>query len=240
MENIRGRYRVIGELGTGATASVLLVYDEILHRKLAVKKSINKELLMQEGKVLASLSASFYPCLYDYQEEQGIGYLFLEYVEGENLKQRAERIGRFSIQEVLYIGLQIAEALHILHTGSKGYIYGDLKPENIMIQNDSKVKLIDFGAVCDLQETTVIRGGTGLYAPPEMWNRKPDIRNDIYSIGMLLKSLFQYGERTLSEVDYDIVRMIEKCMQKDLVNRYQTMEQLLKTIKSLAEQYRVR
>ncbi|HKM34666.1 MAG TPA: serine/threonine-protein kinase [Lachnospiraceae bacterium] len=240
MDKIGGRYQVLQELGTGATAQVLLVWDEVLHRKLAVKKSKLKELLVQEGRVLASLSASLFPHLYDYREEQEFGYLFIEYVQGENLKMRAVRIGRFTVQEVLHIGLQIAEALHLLHVGPKVYVYGDIKPENVIMQDNGTIKLIDFGAACDLQEGNQIRGGTKFYAPPEMWNQKPDIRNDIYSLGIMLKFLFLYGERTQDELDDAIVRMIERCIQKNVLYRYQSMEQLINQLKVLVEEYRLR
>lgn len=231
MEKIGGRYKVLEEIGAGATARVFLVWDKVLLRNLAVKESREKELLLQEGRVLASLSASFFPHLYDYREEQEFGYLFLEYVQGETLKTRAERIGRFTVQEVIHIGSQIAEALHLLHSGSKAYVYGDMKPENVIIQNNGMIKLIDFGAACDLQGELKIRGGTSFYAPPEMWNGRPDIRNDIYSFGVMLKLLFLYGDRKQDELDDDIVRMIERCTQKNVSYRYQTMEQLMNQLK---------
>lgn len=235
MEKIGGRYSVLEEIGTGATARVLRIRDEVLFRNLAVKVSREKDLLVQEGRVLASFSASFFPQVYDYWENQELGYLFMEYVQGENLQKRAKRIGKFTMQEILHIALQIAEALQLLHGGPTAYVYGDMKPEHIIIQSDGMVKLIDFGAACNLEEEYQMRGGTKAYAPPEMWNRKPDIRNDIYSYGVLLKFLFFYGDRNREAPYAELLRIIERCIQKDIMNRYQSMEQLISQLRLCAE-----
>ncbi|MCH5271809.1 MAG: serine/threonine protein kinase [Lachnospiraceae bacterium] len=225
------RYEILKLLGSGTTAQVYLIFDKILGRKLALKRGAEKSLLRQEAGILAGFTTSFFPVLYDYTERDGMALLFMEYIEGENLSERKKRIGYYTEEEALGIAVNIARALVCLHTSKKPYVYGDIKPENIMIPVDGSVKLIDFGAAvllgregdCGVEEK---RGGTPLYAPPEQWTGRPDVRNDIYALGRLLQDMLKMGRGGI--LSQGSRRLIERCVQKQPEKRYPSAEAFLK------------
>ena len=144
LEKIKDRYTFIKKLGSGATAEVNLAWDSLLDRKVAVKSGEGKELLLQEARYLTMFQARFFPVLYEYREEAGRSFLMMEYIQGENLKERFHRIGQYTEEEVFRIARSTAEALDYLHTGEEACIYGDIKAENIMVQPDGVVRLVDF------------------------------------------------------------------------------------------------
>lgn len=225
------RYVMKQFLGSGATARVDLVYDRLLERSLALKWGKDKSLLRREAKLLAGFCAPFFPILYEYAEREDMSLLFMEYIEGETLSERKKRIGCFTEEEAFGIAVKIAKALDCLHTGKTPYVYGDLKPENIMIRSDGSLKLIDFGAAVPLGweeglSTGEKRGGTLLYAPPEQWTGRPDIRNDIYALGRLLQEMLKMGRGGM--LSRESRRLIERCVQKQPEKRYASAEAFLK------------
>lgn len=225
------RFEIERLLGSGATAQVYLAYDRLLKRKLALKWGREKVFLRQEAELLAGFAAPFFPALYDYAEWEDAGMLFMEYIEGENLSMRKERIVCFTEEEALGIAVKTAKALACLHTCKKPYVYGDLKPENIMIRADGSLKLIDFGAAVPLDRgegphAGEKRGGTPHYAPPEQWTSRPDVRNDIYALGRLLQDMLKMGRGGI--LSRGSRRLIERCVQKQPEKRYASVEAFLK------------
>ncbi len=230
MNHILERYEIIKEIGSGATARVYLAEDRIILRKVAIKQGNHKELLLKEAIFQANHSSAFFPMLYDYAEGERSVYLIMELVEGENLKERFQRIGRYTQEEVLKIACMIAQAIDSIHTKEPSYVYGDIKPENIMIQPDGRVRIIDFGTVAKIEEDKSftlgeIRGGTRFYAPPEKWQGRPDIRSDIYALGRLMQVLLQMGRKHV--IEGKVTRLIEKCIQEQPRYRYQSMSRFL-------------
>lgn len=231
--------------GSGATAEVYLAWDSLLDRKVAIKSGGDKELLLQEARYLTAFQARFFPVLYEYWEEEGRSFLVMEYIQGENLKERFHRIGQYTEEEVFRIARGIAEALDYLHTSEEACIYGDIKAENIMVQPDGAVRLVDFGALSPVSGRMVrrsfdgsegcgkevrCRGGTPLYAPPELWKGRADTRSDIYALGKLMKVLLSMnGERELSP---KAERVLTGCLQALPEYRYQSMKQLLQELES--------
>lgn len=245
LRNIRDRYRFMKKIGSGATAEIYLAWDGLLDRKVAVKYGENKKLLLQEARYLTAFQARFFPVLYEYWEEEDRSFLMMEYIQGENLAERFHRIGQYTEEEVFRIAQGIAEALDYLHTGEEACIYGDVKAENIMVQPDGVVRLVDFGALSPVSgrmvrrslemsteqgEEVRHRGGTPLYAPPELWKGRADRRSDIYALGRLMKVLLQMnGERELSP---KAERVLTGCLQALPEYRYQSMKQLLEALES--------
>lgn len=235
MEQYKERYEVIKKLGSGATAKVSLVWDTLLLRKVAVKAGTKKQILRQEARNLAAFWTPYFPILYDYAEVGESSLLFLEYIEGESLTERFARIGRYTEAEVLGIACGIARAVESLHTGKEPCIYGDIKPENVMIQSDGGIRLVDFGAVSRIKPPPVreipdrdqkqIRGGTPFYAPPETWQGRLDERSDIYALGRLMgRLLLMDGRAALSPA---MERLFKRCTQKQKNQRYQSMGQFI-------------
>ena len=245
LEKIKDRYTFIKKLGSGATAEVNLAWDSLLDRKVAVKSGEGKELLLQEARYLTMFQARFFPVLYEYREEAGRSFLMMEYIRGENLKERFHRIGQYTEEEVFRIARSTAEALDYLHTGEEACIYGDIKAENIMVQPDGVVRLVDLGSLSPVSgymirrslekreeqgEEVRRRGGTPLYAPPELWKGRADRRSDIYALGKLIEVLLQMsGKRELSP---KAERVLTGCLQALPEYRYQTMKQLLTELES--------
>ena len=236
MQKQEERYEIIKLLGSGATARVYLAYDRLLKRRLAMKWGRERALLRMEAELLAGFSTQFFPALYDYTERERSGLLYMEYIEGENLSMRKKRIECFTEEEALGIAVKIASALACLHTGETPYVYGDLKPENIMISVSGSIKLIDFGAavpICRKEGPRAgeKRGGTPLYAPPEQWMGRPDVRNDIYALGRLLQDMLKMGRGGM--LSRGTRRLIERCVQKQPQKRYSSMEVFLEEAKAL-------
>lgn len=236
MQKQEERFEIMKLLGSGATARVYLAYDRLLKRKLALKLGREKSLLKREAELLAGFSTPFFPSLYDYTEDEELGLLFMEYIEGENLAERKKRIDCFTEEEALEIAVKIAKALICLHTGKPPYVYGDLKPENIMISVNGSFKLIDFGSAVPLGREGKgsegeKRGGTPIYAPPEQWTGRPDVRNDIYAMGRLLQDMLKMGRGGI--LGRGSRRLIERCVQKQPEKRYASMEIFLEEAKAL-------
>jgi serine/threonine protein kinase len=198
-----GTFRVERELGRGAVGVVHLAHDTKLDRPVAIK-SLPAEIMgdrktrsrfAREARVLASLNHPNIATIYEeLQEAEGVVHLVLEYVPGQTL---AERIAKkpLKLEEALTIGLQIAEAVAAAH--EHDVIHRDLKPGNIKITPEGKVKVLDFGLAkavggeaTDQQSTVTEPGrviGTPAYMSPEQARGKPtDKRSDIWSFGCVL------------------------------------------------------
>jgi len=198
-----GQFRIERELGRGAMGIVYLAHDTKLDRTVAIK-SLSAEVLenpaaisrfSREARVLASLNHPNIATIYETLEQtEGTGYLVLEYVPGQTLTERIAE-GKLELDEVLSIALQIAEAMAAAH--ECGVIHRDLKPGNIKITPDDKVKVLDFGiakpvkADVSNEASTITQPsriiGTPTYMSPEQARGKPtDKRSDIWSFGCVL------------------------------------------------------
>jgi Tol biopolymer transport system component len=198
-----GSFRIEQELGRGGAGVVYLAQDTKLDRSVAIKslppevkdnpKALSR--FTREARVLASLNHPNIATIYDELEEaQGLTYLVLEYVPGQTLAERIAK-GSLKLEEALTIALQIAEAVAAAH--EHDVIHRDLKPGNIKITQEGKVKVLDFGLAkvvggeATNQQTTITELGrvigTPAYMSPEQARGKPtDKRCDIWSFGCVL------------------------------------------------------
>lgn len=198
-----GPFRIERELGRGAVGIVYLAHDTKLDRSVAIK-SLPAEVMSnpkarsrfaREARVLASLNHPNIATIYEEMEEaEGVGYLILEYVPGQTLAERIAK-GPLKLEEALTIALQIAEAVAAAH--EHDVIHRDLKPGNIKLTPEGKVKVLDFGLAKIVggettdQQTTITEPGrvigTPAYMSPEQARGKPtDKRSDIWSFGCVL------------------------------------------------------
>jgi len=198
-----GAFKITEVIGRGGMGVVYLARDTKLDRSIAIK-SIPADLagdsnarmrFRREAKLLASLNHPNIGAIYEIIEpDEGAGYLILEYVPGETLAQRIAR-EPLKLQQALSIGQQVAEAVSAAH--EKGVVHRDLKPGNIKLTPDGRVKVLDFGlakaAVSEGRsgETTVTQAGrvigTPAYMSPEQARSKPtDKRSDIWSFGCIM------------------------------------------------------
>ncbi|HDN04333.1 MAG TPA: serine/threonine protein kinase [Chloroflexi bacterium] len=194
---LRDRYRIIEVLGHGGMGSIFRAVDENLGLEVAVKENLftiddYARQFRREATILASLRHPHLPRVSDHftVEDQG-QYLIMDYIEGEDLQERLERIGPFEEEEVVYIGAAICDALSYMHSRESVVLHRDIKPANVRITPSGGVFLVDFGLAKVMQgdqtTTTGARAMTMGFSPPEQYGAaRTDARTDIYSLGATL------------------------------------------------------
>ncbi|MEN6409240.1 MAG: protein kinase [Anaerolineaceae bacterium] len=191
------RYRILGILGQGGMGAVYHAQDENLGVEVAVKENffLTEEYTRQfyrEATILAGLRHPNLPRVGDHFSIEGEGqYLVMDYIEGEDLRERMERVGTLNEEEAVQIGAAICDALTYLHTRKPPVVHRDIKPGNVKITPDGQVMLVDFGlakVMTGTQATTTgARAMTPGYSPPEQYGTaRTDPRTDIYSLGATL------------------------------------------------------
>src|SRR5205085_5922559 len=195
-----GHYEVLEVLGQGGFGTVVKAYDEKLHRMVAVKimsprlaaTSPARKRFMREARSSAAIRHENVVDIHAI-EEQPIPFLVMEYVAGETLQQRLDRVGPLETLEVLRIGVQIAHGLAAAH--AMGKIHRDIKPANILLENGvNRVKITDFGLARAADDASLtqsgIIAGTPLYMAPEQAQGVTiDHRADLFSLGSVLYAM---------------------------------------------------
>src|SRR5512137_579431 len=251
---LHGRYRIVEILGQGGMGSVYRAIDENLGVEVAVKENLftTDEYARQfrlEAVILASLRQANLPRVSDHFVVNNQGqYLVMDYIEGEDLRQRMERIGNIPEEDAILIGASICDALAYLHSRRPPVLHRDLKPGNVKITPEGHVYLVDFGlakVVRGTQATTTgARAMTPGYSPPEQYGTaRTDAHSDIYSLGATLYAALtgvipEDGlARAMDNVSLTAVRArnpritrklasaIEKAMEVRPENRFQTAEE---------------
>jgi len=191
------RYRIVEILGQGGMGSVYRAVDENLGVDVALKENLftTDEYARQfrlEAVILANLRHPNLPRVSDHfvLGDQG-QYLVMDYIDGEDLRQRMERVGMIEEEEAIMIGAAICDALEYLHTRKPPILHRDIKPGNVKITPDGHIFLVDFGLAKVVQgsqaTTTGARAMTPGYSPPEQYGTaRTDPRTDVYSLGATL------------------------------------------------------
>lgn len=254
---LEGKYEIQKILGEGASGMVYLAWDRHLSRQVAVKKqkqneSLDDKSFRQELTMLKELRHSMLPVLYDYFWEDG-WYLVMEYVPGISLHNYIVEMGKIEEKQVLIWALQIAEFLCYLHDRKPAVIYRDLKPDNILVCPDGKVRLIDLGAAYCKQrsadENKILAGTVGYAAPEqiglEIEEGYSDERSDIYTFGRTLYHMLTghdpstppYGIRPIRHMNPELSPgmeyFVERCTMLQPSMRFQTMDEIIKELKQL-------
>ena len=254
------RYELEKIIGEGGMATVWRARDVRLDRPVAVKLMADKisndadfrARFLQEARAAASISHPNIVDVLDYGEEDGIPYMVMELVDGEDLRSRIARDGRLQPDEVARIGAGVARGLSVAHR--RGLIHRDIKPANILIDGEGTPKLTDFGIVRALGSATQTKAGMTLgsvhyLSPEQVQGTTVDERSDLYSLGVVLYEAAT-GERPfdddapaaiavrrLSEaprpphaVEPSIPQwlsgVIERAMQRNPERRYRTASEL--------------
>jgi serine/threonine-protein kinase prkC len=193
---ICNRYKILDHLGTGGMATVWLGYDTILDRQVAIKTfkiDANDEDAVKrfnrEAKAVTSLSHPNIVSIYDVENEGEFYYLILEYVEGMTLKDYMIKNPRMPIETIVHIAKQIAAGLS--HAHQNGIIHRDIKPQNILMNENLTCKITDFGIARAYGDTTLTQTnqmlGTVYYLSPEQARGNvATAQSDIYSLGILI------------------------------------------------------
>ena len=199
-QKINDRYEIIKTIGEGGMANVYLANDTILDRKVAIKVlrgdlSNDEKFIRRFKREALSVSNLSHPNIvevYDVGEEDGNYYIVMEYIEGKTLKQLLQKRGVLTLNEVIDIMTQLTDGL--AHAHEAYIIHRDIKPQNIMIEDNGLVKITDFGIAMALNSTQLTQTnsvmGSVHYLPPEQANGKGStVKSDIYSLGILMYEL---------------------------------------------------
>lgn len=253
------RYRIVEILGQGGMGSVYRAVDENLGVDVAVKENLftTEEYARQfrlEAVILANLRHPNLPRVTDHFVigDQG-QYLVMDYIEGEDLRQRMERAGNISEDEAILMGAAMCDALTYLHTRKPPILHRDMKPGNVKITPDGHIFLVDFGLAKVLHgsqaTTTGARAMTPGYSPPEQYGTaRTDPRTDIYSLGATIYAaltgiipedgLARAMENTQltplrkrnSKVSKRLAAAVEKAMAVDPAERFQNAEEFKRAL----------
>ena len=199
-DKINDRYQIIKTIGEGGMANVYLALDTILNRQVAVKilrgdLADDEKFVRRFQREALSASKLNHPNIvemYDVGEDNGQYYIVMEYVSGKTLKSLVKKRGALTLPEVIDIMTQLLSAVMCAHDSY--IIHRDIKPQNVMILEDGKVKIMDFGIAMalnsnELTQTNSVMGSVH-YLPPEQANGSGStIKSDIYSLGILMYEL---------------------------------------------------
>ena len=256
---IANRYEIVGQVGTGGMSDVYKAKDHALGRYVAIKvlKSEFSEdtnfvsKFRTEAQSAAVLEHPNIVNIYDVGSENGIHYIVMEYVEGITLKTYIGKKGQLTYKEALSIAIQVGRGIQAAH--AKNIVHRDIKPQNIIISTDGKVKVTDFGIARAVSENTIhsdVMGSVHYASPEQARNGYVSSRSDIYSLGIVMYEMVTGrvpfdGDSTVAvaiqhlqdEMDppskyapnlpISLEKIIQKCTQKSPDRRYDSMESLL-------------
>ncbi len=194
---LSGRYRLEARVGAGGMSTVYRALDTTLQRQVAIKlmnrevasDSDQLERFRREARAVAQLSHPHIVGVIDAGEDEGRPYIVFEYVEGETLKERIRRMGRLPVAEAVAYGIEIARALGAAH--ARHIVHRDVKPQNVLIDEEGSAKVTDFGIARTLDEEGLTADGRVLgttdYVSPEQALGQPVTgQSDLYSVGICL------------------------------------------------------
>src|SRR5215467_1963770 len=211
---LNGRYRLEARIGTGGMSSVYRAIDETLERPVAIKL-MNREIaadsdqlerFRREARAVAQLSHPHIVGVIDAGEDEGRPYIVFEYVEGQTLKERIRQVGRLPVDESVAYAIEIARALGCAH--GHDIVHRDVKPQNVLIDDEGSAKVTDFGIARSLRDdglTADVRvlGTTDYVSPEQALGHDVNGQSDIYSLGVVLFEMLTgdvpfHGENQIS------------------------------------------
>jgi tRNA A-37 threonylcarbamoyl transferase component Bud32 len=194
---LSGRYRLDAQIGTGGMSTVYRAFDTTLERTVAVKvmhreiasDSDQLERFRREARAVAQFSHPHIVGVIDAGEDDGRPYIVFEYVEGETLKDRIRRSGMLPVDEALAYAIEITRALGAAH--SRGIVHRDIKPQNVLIDEEGMAKVTDFGIARSLDEEGLtadgrVLGTTDYVSPEQALGHPVNGQSDIYSLGVVV------------------------------------------------------
>ena len=256
---IAERYEILGKIGTGGMADVYKAKDHKLNRFVAVKvlkpefredtTFIRK--FRSEAQAAAGLTHPNIVNVFDVGDDEGVYYIVMELIEGITLKEYIAKKGKLSIKEATSIAIQVSMGLEAAH--NHGIVHRDVKPQNIIISTEGKVKVTDFGIARAASSNTIsadVMGSVHYASPEQARNGFVDGKSDIYSLGIVMYEMVTGrvpfdGDTTVAvaiqHLQEEIVapsayapnlpismeKIILKCTQKNPDRRYESMTALL-------------
>ena len=257
------RYEILDKIGTGGMSDVYKAMDHILGREVAVKV-LKQEFaedvtfvtkFRSEAQSAAGLEHPNIVNIYDVGSENGMYYIVMEYVEGITLKTYIEKKGQLNFKEAISIAIQVGRGIEAAH--NKGIIHRDIKPQNIIISTEGKVKVTDFGIARATSSNTIhadVMGSVHYASPEQARNGYVDGNSDIYSLGIVMYEMVTGrvpfdGDTTVAvalqhlqeemvapsayapDLPISLEKIILKCTMKSPDRRYAAIEDLLLDLK---------
>lgn len=260
---IGDRYEILEKIGTGGMSDVYKARCHKLNRLVAIKVlkqefSENEsfvERFSTEAQAAACLIHPNIVTVYDVGEENGMYYIVMELVDGITLKKYIEKKARLSVKEAVTIAIQIAMGIEAAH--NKHIIHRDIKPQNIIISKEGKVKVADFGIAKAATSNTItsnVMGSVHYTSPEQARGGYSDEKSDVYSMGITLFEMLTgrvpfTGDTTVAiaikhiqeempsprefvpEIPVSVEQIVFKCCQKSPSRRYQSMGELIEDLK---------
>lgn len=221
--DVFGRFFVVRKMSFGGMSEIYEVNDFSSKSKWAMKVTDasdkrKADAALREVKVLKTVSHPSLPRIVDCFEENGYFCVIMDYIDGYNLKNMVEDYGGLKEKDAIKIGIKLSMALEYLH--SKGFIYRDLKPSNVMITKEGYIRLVDFGLTSEsdgyMPNSEFYL--TKEYAPPELLAGKcGDERSDVYELGTTLFYICEKKKRSAG-----FKRFCKKCMKRNEKDRFQS------------------
>jgi len=256
---INDRYEIIDKVGSGGMANVYKAKCHRLNRYVAIKVLKSEfssdtnfiKKFRAEAQSVAGLSHPNIVSVYDVGDDDGLHYIVMELVEGITLKRFIERKQRLEVKEAVGIAIQICQGMEAAH--NHHIIHRDIKPQNIIISRDGKVKVADFGIAKAASSFTLTQDGEGsvhYLSPEQARGGYSDERSDIYSLGVTMYEMLTgqvpfSGDNNVSVVllhlqseatpvtvlnpgvPHSVDMIVQKCMQKKPERRYQNVAELI-------------
>lgn len=251
---IDGKYRILKRISRVSLVEVYMAMNEHINQVCAVKvcskmgkNPMMHELILNEALAMMKLDHPAIPKIYDIVEDESYTYIIREYIQGETLDVILKNFGAQPVDLVVDWSKQLCDVLGYLHGLNPPHIYRDMKPANVLLQPDGRVRLIDFETIRLYDEkkdydTTAL--GTKGYAAPEQYGGagQIDARTDIFGLGMTMHYLLTgvnpidppYITQPIRKIDPELPvqleAIIQKCIEPDREKRYQTVDSLLRAL----------
>lgn len=260
---IASRYEIIGKIGTGGMSDVYKAKDTTLGRYVAIKvlkPEFSEDMnfvtkFRTEASSAAGLEHPNIVNIYDVGSENEFHYIVMEYIEGITLKTYIEKKGQLSFKEAVSIAIQVGRGIEAAH--NKGIIHRDIKPQNIIISTEGKVKVTDFGIAKAATSNTIssdVMGSVHYTSPEQARNGYVDGKSDIYSLGIVMYEMVTGrvpfdGDTTVAvaiqhlqeemespktyaqDLPISMEKIILKCTQKNPDRRYESITALLSDLR---------
>jgi len=248
------KYKIVGYIGQGGTAQVLLAENIVLGNTWAIKvipkdsQWISRQ--MAEVEILKQLSHPMLPRITDLLDDNDNIYIVMDYFSGANLMDMLQQEGRISEKVLAEWTYELLDVLKYLHGRNPPVIYRDLKPSNIIVDDSGRLRLIDFGTAMlhreDKYEDTIYIGTQGYAAPEQYGNGRSDQRTDLFNLGMTLAHLAtgvhplkmekgRMGDYLRSAgVSRSFIKFILGLTEPDPANRIQDADSALKVLKNIS------
>ncbi len=268
---LNDRYQLLGVLGSGGMAVVYKVQDRMLERTVAIKVLREKysndpafrERFRQEAKAAANLSHPNIVMVHDFGYDEKRLFIVMEYVPGENLKTLIEKKGIFDVEEAIRLAVQICAGVGYAHRA--GLVHCDMKPHNVLVMPDQRLKVADFGIARALtsinpnEKSQIVWGSPQYFSPEQARGLAPSPASDVYGIGVMLYQMLTGRLPFRAENAVDLARLhrdqspqppitlnrripmvvndiLMKVLSKEPSARYRTADQLGRVLLSFSDE----